>query len=112
MGLVSTPIEGADCLYPQYESLYGPVLPDTAWGRKGVDGRIDYMDVTPLPDKKFSDEWLGKIKEVVDNYHPDLIWLPLWGHELIYIALRDDVLGQITHRCQFFTLKPFGGGVY
>ena len=29
---------------------------------------------TPLPDKAFNDEWLGKIKEVVDNYHPDLIW--------------------------------------
>ena len=73
-GWYSTPIEDADCLDLQYGSLYGPVLPGTAWGRKRVDGGIDYMDVTPLPDRKFNDEWLAKVKEVVDNYHPDLIW--------------------------------------
>jgi alpha-L-fucosidase len=27
-----------------------------------------------LPTKELNDEWLGKIEEVLDNYHPDLIW--------------------------------------
>jgi alpha-L-fucosidase len=73
-GWYATPVEGADCLDPQYEDLYGPRLPQTAWGTKDENGRLDYMDLTPLPDKAFNDQWLGKIKEVVDNYHPDLIW--------------------------------------
>ena len=73
-GWYATPIEGADCLDPRYEDLYGPVLPETAWGRKRVGAGPDYMDITPLPDQQFSEEWLGKVKEVVDNYHPDLIW--------------------------------------
>ena len=73
-GWYATPIAGADCMDPQYEDLYGPPLPLTAWGHRNENGRFDYMDPNPLPDKAFSDEWLGKIKEVVDNYHPDLIW--------------------------------------
>jgi len=35
-----------------------------------------------LPDKKFLDVWKGKLIEVVDNYHPDVVWFD-FGLELI-----------------------------
>ena len=64
-GWYATPIEGADCLDLAYRQLYGPALPAGAW---------DFQDPFPRPDTAFCIEWLGKVNEVVDNYHPDLIW--------------------------------------
>jgi alpha-L-fucosidase len=64
-GWYATPISGADCLDPRYQQLYGPPLSAAAWRRD---------DPSPAPDAAFSEEWLNKVNEVVDNYHPDLIW--------------------------------------
>lgn len=63
-GWYSTPIEGSDCLDPTYSQLYGPPLPTTAWG----------SNPNPKPDAAFCVEWRDKVNEVVDKYHPDLIW--------------------------------------
>ena len=41
---------------PQYQMLYG-TLPTDEWHEK---------------------VWLGKLEEVVDNYHPDIIWFDSW----------------------------------
>jgi len=35
-----------------------------------------------LPRKKFCDFWLAKLKEVIDNYHPDLMWFDSWLNEI------------------------------
>ncbi len=35
-----------------------------------------------MPRDKFLEMWLGKLKEVIDNYHPDLIWFDSWLHEI------------------------------
>jgi alpha-L-fucosidase len=32
--------------------------------------------------EKFLDMWLGKLKEVIDNYQPDLIWFDSWLNEI------------------------------
>lgn len=34
------------------------------------------------PTKKFHDRWLAKLKEVIDNYQPDVIWFDWWVEEL------------------------------
>jgi alpha-L-fucosidase len=31
-------------------------------------------DLQDKPSKEFLDKWLGKTKEIIDNYHPDLLW--------------------------------------
>jgi len=49
--------ERYDCGNPLYSDLYGPIH------ERGAE-----------PTKEYLDEWIGKIKEVVDNYSPDLIW--------------------------------------
>lgn len=35
-----------------------------------------------MPREQFCDMWLGKLKEVIDAYEPDLIWFDSWLHEL------------------------------
>jgi len=63
-----------DCSDPTYAGLYGPPVPPSAWGRKLANGKVDFMDVEPLPTTAFCEEWLGKVNEVVDTYQPDLLW--------------------------------------
>jgi alpha-L-fucosidase len=64
-GWYATPLKDADCLNPRYSGLYGPPLPAGAW---------DFANPSVRPDAAFCTEWRDKVKEVVDNYHPDLIW--------------------------------------
>jgi len=49
--------EGYDTSDPRYAGLYAPLH------KKGEK-----------PNKEFLDMWLGKIKEVINNYQPDMIW--------------------------------------
>ena len=35
-----------------------------------------------MPREQFLDMWLGKLKEVIDNYRPDLIWFDSWLDEI------------------------------
>ncbi len=35
-----------------------------------------------MPREKFLEMWLGKLKEVIDNYQPDLIWFDSWLDEI------------------------------
>jgi len=64
-GWYATPINEADCLDSRYSGLYGPPLPVGAW---------KFANPTVQPDAAFCAEWRDKVKEVVDHYHPDLIW--------------------------------------
>jgi alpha-L-fucosidase len=63
-GWYATPLQEADVLDPQYEDFYGPVLP-----LSGFD-----LYPNPAPNEPFCERWLGKTKEVISKYHPDLLW--------------------------------------
>ena len=45
-----------------------------------------------MPREKFLELWLGKLKEVIDNYQPDLMWFDSWlneipeKHQMAYLA--------------------------
>ena len=56
--------ETADSMTGQHAGLYGPPLPLTAFSH----------DPDPRPDGAFCRQWLAKTREVVDRYHPDLIY--------------------------------------
>ena len=59
--------EGLDTNDPAYEGLYGK--PHRALDNFGIsDHWID------RPDKDFCEFWFAKLKEVIDNYRPDLLW--------------------------------------
>ncbi|MBN2155140.1 MAG: alpha-L-fucosidase [Candidatus Lokiarchaeota archaeon] len=52
---------------PKYTELYGPLHDENARGIKA------WFRQDP-PNKEFLDNWFTKIKEVIDNYQPDLMW--------------------------------------
>ncbi|MDQ2777153.1 MAG: alpha-L-fucosidase [Acidobacteriota bacterium] len=51
---------------PKYSQLYGPPVSKAAW---------DYTNQNELiPDDAFCRTWEAKVKEVIDQYHPDLLY--------------------------------------
>lgn len=58
--------------YPTYDERYDTSNPEYAglYGPKTKPG--DFKN--PKPDDEFCQLWLNKVKEVVDNYQPDLLW--------------------------------------
>lgn len=60
--------EGTDCADPANASLYGPAVSSSA--RRGSSTQQTH----PLPSAEFERVWLEKVKEVVSNYSPDLLW--------------------------------------
>ncbi len=63
----------------RYTGLYGQ-LHNQAWGQQEPAIRRlekDWEaqgDLQAKPSQEFLDRWLGKTKEVIDRYHPDLLW--------------------------------------
>ncbi|WP_298319437.1 alpha-L-fucosidase [uncultured Aquimarina sp.] len=68
--------ETTDASDPKYAGLYGPKLKkgDNQMPRsmKEIDKGIERY--YPLADKKFNDEWLARLKEIITKYDPDLVW--------------------------------------
>lgn len=53
---------------PQYQSLYGPAQPQ----------RLPGADHDNQPDASFLSDWLARSSELVDKYHPDLVYFDWW----------------------------------
>jgi alpha-L-fucosidase len=60
-------IKEFDTSNPKYSGLYGPIHNENAKGIKA-------WFMQDPPNKEFLDNWYIKIKEVIDNYQPDLMW--------------------------------------
>jgi alpha-L-fucosidase len=59
---------------PQFAGLYGPPH-NTDWpDEPPILGRKDEWQRMDRPSKAFLDRWLAKVKEVIDNFQPDLLW--------------------------------------
>ena len=52
---------------PAYSDLYGPVVPPSAW--KPASEKPD-----PPPGDSFCKRWLSRVEEVIDQYHPDMVY--------------------------------------
>ena len=64
---------------PRYAGLYGPAEP---MGLPGVQGRGEpnpgqLQDWLP-PSRAFLEDWLARSTELVDEYHPDLVYFDWW----------------------------------
>lgn len=55
-----------DCSNPQFAGLYGP---------KTLPGAFDYDNPNPAPGIDYFQLWKNKIIEVIEKYHPDMVWL-------------------------------------
>lgn len=67
-GWYSTPLAKADVFDPRNSGLYGTALNPEALDLK------DYLNPKPKTDLAFCNQWRDKVNEVVDRYHPDLIY--------------------------------------
>ncbi len=71
---------------PEYAGLYGEAhnvnwgsekryFPEPVRWTSSMEGAIDQQWIAQdLPNEAFHEKWFGKIKEVIDAYHPDYIW--------------------------------------
>jgi alpha-L-fucosidase len=64
-GWYATTVANADVNDPRFAGFYGRPLPVSAF---------DYENPRPAPDQSFCDHWRAKVVEVIDQYHPDLIY--------------------------------------
>lgn len=65
-GWYPTMDKSVDASDPKYAGLYGPPAPESPFA--------DYSKPTPPPPPQFQDTWVAKVKEVIDKYHPSLIY--------------------------------------
>lgn len=68
--------ETTDASDPKYAGLYGPKLKkgDFQYPSNRHKNNADNKSYYPLADKEFNDEWLNRLKEIIDKYNPDLVW--------------------------------------
>ena len=74
------------------DGIYGPVLPSA----KAFDNN-DYDHPDPMPGIEFSRYWMNKVKEVIDNYQPDLIWFDARS-DIIAEQYRKDFLAYYYNK--------------
>ncbi|GAA4947352.1 alpha-L-fucosidase [Algibacter agarivorans] len=68
--------ETTDASYPEYAGLYGPKMKkgDFIYPRDVHDLDAGVDKYYPLADKEFNEEWLARLKEIINKYNPDLVW--------------------------------------
>ena len=70
--------EEFDTADPRYAGLYGPPHNQTRARQSRCSASLfEEWELQDKPSKAFLDTWLGKLREVVEGYQPDLIWLDL-----------------------------------
>jgi alpha-L-fucosidase len=89
-----------DTADPRYAGLYGPAH-NLEWadGMPATTHREREWDLQAKPDKGFLDTWLGKIREVVDGYSPDLLWFD-FGLGLIQENYRTEFLAYFYNQAR------------
>ncbi len=77
---------------PRYAGLYGSSH-NLEWanGMPKTTHREREWDLQAKPDKRILDTWIGKIREVIDGYSPDLLWFD-FGLGLIQESYRTEFL--------------------
>ncbi|MGY6649816.1 alpha-L-fucosidase [Wenyingzhuangia sp. IMCC45574] len=68
--------ETTDASNPEFADLYGPKLKKGDFLMPNRPHQIDagIKRYYPVADQKFNDEWLNRLKEIINKYEPDLVW--------------------------------------
>jgi alpha-L-fucosidase len=65
---------------PKYAGLYGPAQPMHLPGSTSdKEPDPDHLEKWLPPDKAFLDDWLGRTTEIMDKYHPEILYLDWWA---------------------------------
>jgi alpha-L-fucosidase len=59
---------------PKYAALYGPAQPRLLLGKDDADLAHDWTPVS----QAWLDDWLARTAELIDEYHPDLLYFDWW----------------------------------
>ncbi len=67
----------SDVRDPRYYDFYGPAKPTSS-----TDWHV--RDWRPRPDALYLDDWLARCYELVDKYHPQVVWFDGWINQAVY----------------------------
>ncbi len=83
---------------PANQGLYGE-LHNQEWAEKLPESerREDAWGLQDKPSQAFLKQWLGKTKEVMDKYRPDLVWFD-FGLRMIQEHYKRDMLAHYYNR--------------
>jgi alpha-L-fucosidase len=89
-----------DASNPRYSGLYGEPhnLEFSHLDEKGPQTSFAMQD---KPSNRFLDIWLGKVKEVIDNYKPDLLWFD-FGLRFVQEHYKREMLAYYYNAAQFW----------
>jgi len=69
----------SDVKDPRNVGLYGPARPTVLAGMDDIkDPDPDHLEKWLAPDAAFTDDWLARGTEIVDKYHPDVVYFDWW----------------------------------
>ena len=69
----------SDVQDPRYAGLYGPAAPMALVDqRTGKEPNPSHLERWLPPDQNYIDDWLARSTELVDKYHPDLLYFDWW----------------------------------
>lgn len=73
----------SDVQDPAFQDFYGPAQP--AASRNWLDESTWHsLDWKPRPDAKYLEDWLARTCELVDKYHPQLVWFDWWIEQIVF----------------------------
>lgn len=86
--------ESTDASNPDFAGLYGPKVKKGDFQYPPQPHQIDagFTGYYPKAGNAFNDEWLNRLKAIIDNYSPDLIWFDN----------KMDIIGE-KHRKEFLS---------
>ncbi len=114
--------EEFDTSDPRYVGLYG-ALHNQDWARSkpAADSRFGEWALQDRPSKEFLDAWLGKTREVIDRYQPDILWFDFalgfiqehYKREMLayYYGKAEEWGKEVAVTYKYHTLAP-GAGVH
>lgn len=83
---------------PRYSGLYGEPH-NLEFGNLPDKGATVNFSMQDKPSKAFLNMWLGKVKEIVDQYRPDLIWYD-FGLEFVQEHYKREMLAYYYNEAQ------------
>jgi len=90
--------EEFDTSDPEYVGLYGP-LHNQEWAKRKPDvgSRHDEWQSQDKPSREFLDKWIGKTREVIDKYQPDMLWFD-FGLRFVQEQYKKDMLAYYYNK--------------
>lgn len=79
----------SDVRNPKYAGLYGPAKPTALPSEPSTKSPDpNHLERWLPPDQPFMDDWLARSTELVDKYHPDLMYFDWWIDQPAFLPYR------------------------